>query len=160
MTGARARRLAAVVVAVVLAFTSGALLWTHRQASERESARAEAIAAAPGRVEALLSYDSPTVDADLARAAGGATGEFGDGFREFASKTVAPQSKERQISTRARVAEVGFLSGTANHAQLLMFVDQITTSAAQPAPATASSRVRVGLDLVDGQWLVSEMTPI
>ncbi|TQF67245.1 hypothetical protein FK531_15600 [Rhodococcus spelaei] len=140
--------------------SGGVLVWAHRHSVAVEAARVEAIAAAPGRVEALLSYNAPTVDRDLDAAAGGATGSFKDGFVEFGTKTVAPQSKEKGISTKARVVDVGFISGATDHAELLLFVDQITTSVAQPAPATTSSRVRVGVERVDGQWLVSELTPV
>ncbi|MFE3292215.1 hypothetical protein [Rhodococcus sp. NPDC059234] len=160
MRGPAPRRGAVVLVGFALVVTSGALVWTHRQAVTAETARGGAIAAAPGRVEALLSYNAQTVDQDLAAAATGTTGSFKEGFVDFSTKTVAPQSKEQGLSTRARVVDVGFLGGTRDHAQLLLFVDQITTSVAHPAPASTSSRVRVGVDLVDGQWLVSEVTPI
>ncbi|MFC9789928.1 hypothetical protein [Rhodococcus sp. NPDC127528] len=152
----------AVVALVVFALVAagGALVFAHRHAASVEAARGEATAAAPGRVEALLSYNAQTVDEDLAAAAEGTTGSFRENFVEFGTKTVAPQSKEQGLSTRARVVDVGFLGGTTDHAQLLLFVDQITTSVSQPAPASTSSRVRVGVDLVDGRWVVSELTPI
>ncbi|MGW0175093.1 hypothetical protein ACWDUM_14760 [Rhodococcus sp. NPDC003322] len=146
------------VVAMVVAFT--ALSWANRAAAEREAVRTDAVAVGPALVESVLSYNSPTVDADLDRAAQAATGGFRERFTDYATKTVAPQSKEQGISTRARVVDVGFVSGTDDHAQLLMFVDQITTSTAQPAPASATSRVEVGLDLVDGQWRIAELTPV
>ncbi|WP_345343477.1 hypothetical protein [Rhodococcus olei] len=41
-----------------------------------------------------------------------------------------------------------------------MFVDQITTSTARPTPASTTSRVEVGLDLVDGRWQIGELAPV
>ncbi|MDP1142788.1 hypothetical protein, partial [Klebsiella pneumoniae] len=78
------------------------------------------IGVAPMLVENLLSYNSDTVDDDLARAAEGASGTFQDSFAEFGSKTVAPQSKEQGISTEARVVDVGVRSVAADRAELLM----------------------------------------
>lgn len=146
------------VVAVVVVFA--ALSWVNRDSAAREAARSDALAAAPALVESVLSYNAPTVDTDLDRAAQATIGDFHDSFTDYATKTVAPQSKEKGISTRARVVDTGFLSGTGDHARLLVFVDQITTSTAQPAPASTTSRVEVGLDLVNGQWRIAELTPV
>jgi Mce-associated membrane protein len=159
----RTRRVAAggaVLVLLVSLLVTAALMWTNRTTAQRESARGEALAAAPERIEALLSYDAATVDADLEQAARGATGTFAEGFRDFAANTVAPKSKSEGISTRARIAETGYLDGAADQARLLAFVDQITTSTLSPAPTSTSSRVIVTMERVGDEWLIAEMTPI
>ncbi|MBT2269738.1 hypothetical protein [Rhodococcus erythropolis] len=145
---------------LILVGVGGTLLWSHHRSAAADTARVEVIGVAPMLVEKLLSYNSDTVDDDLARAAEGASETFQDSFAEFGSKTVAPQSKAQGISTKARVVDVGVRSVAADRAELLMFVDQITTSIARPAPASTSSRVEVTLDRVDGTWLVSAMTPV
>ena len=154
------KRMVIALAALVLMGVGGTAIWSHHRSGDAETARAEVIGVAPTLVEKLLSYNSDTVDDDLARAAEGAGGSFQDSFTEFGSKTVAPQSKEQGISMKARVVDVGVLSAAADRAELLLFVDQITTSIARPAPASTSSRVEVTLDRVDGTWLVSAMTPI
>ncbi|MFC7451005.1 hypothetical protein [Rhodococcus daqingensis] len=159
----RARRVLGAGAALLLVaslLVTAWLVWTNRTAAERESARGEALAAAPGYIEALLSYDAATVDADLDEAARGATGEFAGRFREFAANTVAPESKRQGLSTRARIAEAGYVSGDADRARLLVFIDQITTSTQSPAPTSTSSRVLVSMERVGDNWLVAEMTPI
>ncbi|MDV6274940.1 hypothetical protein R3Q06_15680 [Rhodococcus erythropolis] len=148
------------LAALILVGVGGTAIWSHHSSGAAETARVEVIGVAPTLVEKLLSYNSDTVDEDLARAAEGASGSFQDSFTEFGSKTVAPQSREQGISTKARVVDVGVLSAGADRAEVLMFVDQITTSTAQPAPASTSSRVEVTLDRVEGTWLVSAMTPV
>ena len=154
------KRVVLVCAALILVGVGGTLLWSHHRSAAADTARVEVIGVAPMLVENLLSYNSDTVDDDLARAAEGASGTFQDSFAEFGSKTVAPQSKEQGISTKARVVDVGVRSVAADRAELLMFVDQITTSIARPAPASTSSRVEVTLDRVEGTWLVSAMTPV
>ncbi|MBJ7479655.1 hypothetical protein ACIQYW_15685 [Rhodococcus erythropolis] len=154
------KRVVLVCAALILVGVGGTLLWSHHRSAAADTARVEVIGVAPMLVENLLSYNSDTVDDDLARAAEGASGTFQDSFAEFGSKTVAPQSKEQGISTKARVVDVGVRSVAADRAELLMFVDQITTSIARPAPASTSSRVEVTLDRVDGTWLVSAMIPV
>lgn len=154
------RRAISVVLVAVLAIAACALLWIRRDGDALESARADAIAMAPALVEDLLTYTSEMVDSDLAAGAGAATGTFKDEFVEFAATTVAPQSKAQGISTSARVVDVGLLGAMFDRVELLMFVDQITTSFAQPAPASSSSRVKVTVERVDDRWLVSELTPI
>ncbi|MGG7104018.1 hypothetical protein [Rhodococcus sp. 24CO] len=154
------RRAISVVLVAVLAIAACALLWIRRDTAALESVRADAMAQAPALVEDLLTYTSEMVDRDLAAGAGGATGTFRDEFVEFSATTVAPQSKVQGISTSARVVDVGLLDTTRDRVELLMFVDQITTSFAQPAPASSSSRVQVAVERVGDRWLVSELTPI
>ncbi|MGW6376430.1 hypothetical protein ACWFRB_10245 [Rhodococcus sp. NPDC055112] len=159
----RTRRVAAagaVLVLLASLLVTVALMWTNRTAAERDSARGEALAAAPERIEALLSYDVATVETDLDDAARGTTGTFAEGFRDFADNTVAPKSKSEGISTRARIAETGYLGGAADHVRLLAFIDQITTSTRSPAPTSTSSRVIVTMERVGDEWLIAEMTPI
>lgn len=159
----RRRRIVLVVVALfatAAVVALAVLAWVGRSDAAREAARVDALAAAPSLVETVLSYNSPTVDADLAEAAAVTTGDFRGRFTEYATKTVAPQSKTDGTSTRARVVDVGYLDGTADHVRVLAFVNQITTSTTRPAPASAGSRIEVGLDLVDGEWRIGELTPI
>lgn len=154
------KRMVIALAALVLMGVGGTAIWSHHRSAAAETSRVEVIGVAPMLVENLLSYNSDTVDDDLARGAEGAGGQFHDNFTEFGSKTVAPQSKEQGISTKARVVDLGVLSVTADRAEMLLFVDQITTSIARPAPASTSSRVEVTLDRVEGTWLVSSMTPV
>lgn len=149
---------AVVVAAMVVAFA--ALSWINRGSAVEEAARVDALAAGPALVESVLSYNAPTVVADLGAAAGLTTGGFRERFTDYATNTVAPQSQAQGISTRARVVEVGFLGGTGDHMLLLMFVDQITTSMARPAPTATTSRVEVTLDHVDGGWRIGDLTPV
>lgn len=154
------KRVVVAVAALVLLGLGASLLLGHHRSTATESARIAAVEAGPALVEDLLGYNSETVDDDLARAAEGAHGAFRESFVSFGSAVVAPRSKDQGISTKARVVDVGVLTAATDHATLLMFVDQITTSIAQPAPASTSSRVQVSLDRIDGRWLVGEMRPL
>ena len=99
----RRRRIVLVVVALfataaVVAFA--VLTWVGRGDAAREAARVDALAAAPSLVETVLSYNSPTVDADLSEAAAVTTGDFHGEFTDYAATTVAPRLTARRPGTR------------------------------------------------------------
>ncbi|MFF0814172.1 hypothetical protein ACFYVR_03285 [Rhodococcus sp. NPDC003318] len=157
---AKTRLLLGASLVALLVAVFATLTGITRTEAASESARASALSESPALLEKVLGYNAPTVDEDLAAAAAVTTGSFRDSFTDYTTKTVAPQSKKLGVSTRARVMEIGFLSGADDHVRLLAFVDQITTSTAQPAPVATSSRVEVTVDLVDGQWRIAELTPV
>jgi Mce-associated membrane protein len=45
-------------------------------------------------------------------------------------------------------------------AQVLVFVNQVTTSRERPSPALATSSVMVTMVRSDGRWLISEFKPV
>lgn len=124
------------------------------------AAQGDASAAARDRVAAMLSYNAATVDKDLANAESGVTGSFRQDYRDLVRKTVIPVAKEKGVSTKASVVQVGVISTTTQHATLLLFIDQMTTSIDTPAPTVDASRVKVEMDHQGGQWLVSSMSPV
>ncbi|MDG3010680.1 hypothetical protein G4X40_11020 [Rhodococcus sp. D2-41] len=150
-----------VVCLAVGLVTASALLWQARgHAAAAQEARSDAVAAATTVVEQMLTYSGQTVDHDLAAAQAGLAGSFASRYKTLADRTIAPAAKAQGIDTKATVAHAGVISADTDHAQVLLFVDQLTTTAAQPAPTVADSRVRVSLIRDGNRWKVTGFDPL
>lgn len=151
-----------VAAAAVLGLGAAVFLLCQRleQASVVDAARQSAIDAARTRLPQLLSYDFHTLDRDLAGARSGTTGTFRDQFAELTTKVVAPAAQQQQIVTKTTVAGASVVSAEKDRVVLLVFLDQVTQTKADPSSRIDGARVRATLQRQDGQWLVSELTPV
>ena len=72
---------------------------------------------------------------------------------------VIPGAKQKQISAIATVPAAASMPATADHAVVLLFVNQASSSARTrrppPHPAFGSR-----LDKIDGRWLISQFDPV
>jgi Mce-associated membrane protein len=137
------------------------LLWQRvEQASEVDAARQAATDAARTRLPQLLSYDYHTLDRDLAGARAGTTGAFRDQFAELTTKVVAPAAQQQEIVTKTTVTGTSVVSAEPDRVVLLVFLDQVTHTKADPSARIDGARARVTLQRQDGQWLVSALTPV
>jgi Mce-associated membrane protein len=127
-----------------------------RQASGVESARAAALAAARVEIPRILSYDYRRISADLARAASNTTGQFRGQFGILASQLIGPAAAQEHTVTRATVPGAAVVSATAGRVVVLLFIDQITTSKAQPQPQQVASQIQVTMERAGGRWLVAQ----
>lgn len=146
-------------VALVLALGAGYLKWSAGAADDLAQARAESVQAARDDAVILLTYHADSVDKDLAAAGERLTGEFKDAYGELTRQVVVPGAKEKHISSVAKANAAALISGTANHAVALVYVDQTVTIGAG-APTDTQPVVRVTLDKVNGRWLVSRFDPV
>lgn len=156
------RFLLGVAGAAVLGLCTATFLLYQRveQASEVDAARQSATEAARTRLPQLLSYDYHTLDKDLAGARSGTTGAFRDQFAELSTKVVAPAAQQRQIVTKTTVAGSSVVSAEPDRVVLLVFLDQVTQTKANPSARIDGARVRATLQRQGDQWLVSELTPV
>lgn len=145
--------------AVLLSIGTGLAIWATVSHSHNTSARNESVQAAREATVAMLSYTAATVDRDLTAARERLTGKFLDDYTKLVNTQVIPGAKAKQISAAAQVPAVASVSATPSHAVALVFVDQ-TVAAANQAPATTASSIRVTLDKIDGHWLVSGFDPV
>ncbi|MGV0807297.1 twin-arginine translocation pathway signal [Mycolicibacterium setense] len=109
---------------------------------------------------ALLSYAPNSLDKDFADARSRLTGEFLTYYSEFADKFVAPAAKQKDINATATVVRAAPLDVQSDTAEVLVYLNQATTSRDNPEPAQAASAVKVGLTKIDGNWLISSFNPI
>ena len=146
-------------ITVILAGFAGWAKWQDSTVRESQAAGAQAVQAASEGAVALLSYRAETVDRDLTEGRNRLTGNFRDAYTSLTHDVVIPGAKQKQISAVATVPAAALESATADHAVVLLAVDQTVIIGTEAPSATASS-VRVTLDRVDGRWLISGFDPV
>lgn len=146
-------------LAMGLALGAGYLKWRDVTLRETQVAGAESVRAATDGAIALLSYKPDTVQQDLEAARSRLTGQFGDTYDSLTHDVVIPGAQQKQIAATATVPAAASVSASADHAQVLLYVDQ-TVTIGQDAPTNTSSTVRVTLDKVDNRWLISQFDPV
>jgi Mce-associated membrane protein len=125
-----------------------------------DAAQQQAVAAAREGTEAVLSYSSENLDKSLADAKSHLTGEFLDHYSKFTDEVVRPAVTQKGVKTEANVARAAVSNMQPGQAQVLVFVNQVTTSKDRPSPALATSSVMVTMVKSGGRWLISEFKPI
>jgi Mce-associated membrane protein len=146
-------------LALLLALGAGYLKWQHDSARLATTAAAQSIQAATESTIAVLSYQPETVENDLRAAGERLTGQFKNDYKKLTADVVIPGAKQKHISAVARVPAAASVSASANHAVVLVFVDQTTVMGSDP-PTDSASSVRVTLDKVGDRWLISAFDPV
>ena len=150
----------ALLGASVVAF--GSVYWFLFRPDQLTNAAAQqqAVAAAREGTEAVLSYSSENLDQSLATAKSHLTGDFLDDYSKFTDDVVRPAVTQKGVKTEANVARAAVSQMNPDSAQVLVFVNQVTTSKDRPSPALATSTVMVTLVRNGQTWLISEFAPI
>jgi Mce-associated membrane protein len=146
-------------LALLLALAAGFLKYQDSSVRDAELVREETVKAAVDGTVALLSYQPNTVQTDLEAAKGRLTGSFLDAYTKLTHDVVIPGAQQKQISAVANVPAAALTSVTANHAVVLLFVNQ-TVIVGQDAPTNTASSVRVTLEKVGDRWLISQFDPV
>ncbi|WP_139333060.1 hypothetical protein [Mycobacterium sp. SP-6446] len=146
-------------LALLLALAAGYFKWVDGSADALALARTESARVASEDAVALLSYQADSADKELGAARDRLTGEFKDAYTTLTREVVIPGAKERHISAVAKVGAAAPVSATANHAVVLLFVNQ-TVTIGNGAPTDTQPVIRVTLDKVNGRWLVSHFDPV
>jgi len=146
-------------LALLLALAVGYFKWADESATDGARARAESVRVAGEDAVALLSYRADSVDKDLGAARERLTGDFKDAYGALIREVVIPGAKEKHISAVAKVSAAASVSATANHAVVLVFLNQ-TVTVGDGTPTDTAPVVRVTLDKVKGRWLVSHFDPV
>lgn len=158
------RRIAAPVLAALLAAVGAWLFWDSSSRQAAHQAGAEAVQAAREAIPAIMSYQPATAESDLTAAANERlTGAFRDTYTQIIATTVAPEARLEGISASATVPAAAVVSADSGHAVVLAYIDQTvdhTTTAGSGPQTTSTSSVRVTMDKVDGRWLISGFDPI
>ena len=146
-------------LALSLAAAAGLVKWRDSSARDAVDCREDSVRAATETTVALLSYRPDTVQRDLEAARGRLTGTFLNAYTQLTHDVVIPGARQKQISAVATVPGAASVSATANHAVVLLFVNQ-TITVGQDAPTNTASSVRVTLDKIDGRWLIAQFDPV
>jgi Mce-associated membrane protein len=146
---------------VILAITAGAgyLKWQDAAMHAAETAAVDSLRAASNTTVKMLSYRPDTVERDLGAARDLLTGNLRNDYTSLTHDVVIPGAKQKQISAVATVPAAASVSTIADHAVVLVFVNQTVIIGSDP-PANSTSSVRVTLQKEDNRWLVSSFDPI
>ncbi|RZK94457.1 MAG: twin-arginine translocation pathway signal [Rhodococcus sp. (in: high G+C Gram-positive bacteria)] len=147
---------------VITAVLAGVLFFTFYLPDRRvdDSVRATVTDTASQGAIALLSYTPDSVENDVGSARDRLAGEFLDYYTQFTKDVVIPAAKESGVATQATVAASGPVDVQADTARVLLFVNQTTTSAAKPEPATTATSIDVELTRSGDNWLISGFDPV
>lgn len=143
---------------VLAAGLVGATAWTWSSGAQADdSAAREAQVAAERAVVPVLSYDYETLEADQRDAQALMTG----GYREEYDKlftVLEDNAPQTQTRVSAEVIASGIVRAAADRVQVLVFVDRPTTNKLNAEPVVYKDQVTVAMQLVDGEWLVDDLT--
>jgi len=159
------RKLGAILVVTALVLSAGLAAWVYFFEYRVDQATDEAVAdevlesAKEGTI-ALLSYSPDSLDEDFAAAKSNLTGDFLSYYTQFTEQIVTPAAREKQVRTEAAVVRAGVMELHPTSAQVLVFINQVTTSKENPDGAFAASSVKVGLTKVDDRWLIDAFDPV
>ncbi len=124
-------------------------------ASSVEQSRAQALQAARDRTVALTTYAHTTLDADIARVLGTATGSFQKDYTKTVTQ-LRPTFTSTQAVATGNVRAAGLESFTDAKAVAVVAVDQVIRTKGA-APRTERNRLRMTLVRPGDTWLVERV---
>lgn len=139
---------------------AGLLYFQYRPDQQTNEVAAQAaVAAAKDGTAAVYTYSANTIDSDIASAQSHLTGEFLSEYKQYIQTPAPTEAKKNGVKTAATVPGAALVELQPGSAQVLLFINQTTTSAANPATSLASRSILATLVKVDGKWLISSMKP-
>jgi Mce-associated membrane protein len=153
------------LLAVLLLASAGVTGWLYlnqyRPDQQTDAAASKvALDAATSGTVALLSYSPDSLDKDFAAAKSRLTGDFLSYYTQFTEQIVTPAAREKSVKTAASVVRAAVSQLQPDTAEVLVFINQTTTSKENPDGAFAASSVKVGMRKVDGTWLIDSFDPV
>jgi Mce-associated membrane protein len=128
-------------------------------AGDSAAARQTVVDTVKSTVVKMLTYTPDNADTTLNSVKSLLTGKFRDSFSDLVDQAVIPGAKEKNITATAQVVAAGVESLTRDKASVLAFINQRTT-VPPAAPSDAASSVHVGLQKINGPWLIDAFDPI
>lgn len=143
------------LVAVTLAFTVR-LVIVHHQVGVDESRRQVVLQAARQQALNFTTIGYKTVDHDIDRVIGGATGDFKASYQQN-RKTIKETVTKNRSTSKGEVLDAGLVSIDSDSAVALVVADASVTNVAYKKPTLRNYRMRLDLAKVGGRWLVSDI---
>lgn len=158
-------KVGAILLASALIASAGLAGWLYLNQYRPDLQTAPATAkvaldAASRGTIALLSYSPDSLDQDFATARAQLTGDFLSYYTQFTEQIVTPAAREKSVKTEASVVRAAVSAIRPDSAEVLVFINQTTTSNENPDGAFAASSVKVGLKKIDGAWLIASFDPV
>jgi Mce-associated membrane protein len=144
---------------LLLALAAAYLKFVDDSVRTDDAVRTETVQAATDHTIKLLSYTPDQVEQQLGDARNLTAGQFRDTYTALINDVVIPGAREKQIAATASVPQAAAVSADPDRAVVLVFVNQSVVVGSE-APANTASSVRVTMDKVDDQWLISGFDPV
>ncbi|MFC0453753.1 MULTISPECIES: hypothetical protein [Rhodococcus] len=149
--------LAATLVIAIAAAVGGGISWTNLRAEQAAQSRDEQVLETARQVVVnLVTLRHQSVDEDIQRVADGTTGPFRDQFTS-ASGSFGDVLNQGQVESTGEVKEAGLVEADDDHAVVLAAVTSTVKNTEAPDGEIRVYRMKVSLDSVDGNWLVSDV---
>jgi Mce-associated membrane protein len=153
------------VVALALVLTAawlGLATWDYREVRDQDAVD-EASRTAPAAAErasaAILSYDHGSLDADEKAAERYMTPAYRKQYADTFDRLVRPNAARVRAKVQAEVKASGVAHADADRVNVLLYVNQSTTSTANGGrPQVALNRVQLSMVRQGGTWLVNDIT--
>ena len=153
------------VVALALVLTAawlGLATWDYREVRDQDAVD-EASRTAPAAAErasaAILSYDYGSLDADEKAAERYMTPAYRKQYADTFDRLVRPNAAKVRAKVEAEVKASGVAHADADRVNVLLYVNQSTTSTANSGqPQVALNRVQLSMVRQGGTWLVNDIT--
>lgn len=113
-----------------------------------------AVTTASDQVEGLLTLDPATVDQTLETLAARTTGDFRRQF-EALVQTFGTVVRQGKVSTKGEINSAGLIDLADDRANVLVASSAAVSNSQTKTPTPRSYRMKVGLQWVEGAWLVS-----
>jgi Mce-associated membrane protein len=150
----------AMLVVASVGLLAGLFYFQYRPDQQTNDAAAQSVvAAAKDGTVAVYTYSDNTIDRDIASAQSHLTGDFLSQYKQYVQSPAPTEAKKNAVKTAATVVGAALMDMQPGSADVLLFINQTTTSAQNPATSLASRAVVVTLAKVDGKWLISSMKP-
>jgi Mce-associated membrane protein len=146
------------LLAILFAGAAAYLKYVETTAQAAGRAAVESVQAAKESTTAMLSYTPDTVEQNLTAARDRLTGTFRDSYTALTRDVVMPGAKDQRITATATVPAAASVSASANHAVVLVFVNQAIIIG-NDTPTQTASVVEVTLENLGNRWLVSGFDP-
>lgn len=149
--------MAAIALVALAALVVGGVSWTNLRAEQAAQSRDEQILETARQVVVnLVTLRHQSVDEDIQRVADGTTGPFRDQFTS-ASGSFGDVLNQGQVESTGEVKEAGLVTSDDEHAVVLAAVTSTVKNTEAPDGEIRVYRMKVSLDSVDGNWLVSDV---
>lgn len=132
--------------------------WPDRPVTD--TARQSVVDAAKEGTAAVYTYSADTIDKDIASAQSHLTGDFLSQYQQYVDSPAPSDAKKNAVKTAATVVGAALMKLDPGSADVLLFINQTTTSASNPATTMASRSIQVTMMKVNGKWLISSMKPV
>lgn len=149
-------------VATALALIAAALVYALRP-TVSDADRTAAVGSARTTLETLLSYSGASFDKHVDEVLPQLASPFKDQFTKVAATDIKPMAVKNEATVQAKVYEAGVMDasgdgGEGTTVRVMAFVNQATTTKAQPAPAIDQNRVIATMRKTGDRWLVSDLS--